>query len=92
MVTKRKIDIGPRTPEERRIFAWEETRVRLQHAVNARMRELGFTQASLAEAAGVSRRTIGRFFADDCHVTFSTLRRVVDELGLVLTVRVATCA
>lgn len=85
---KRKIDVGPRTEDERRIFAWEETRIRLQHAVDARMRVVGWSNSMLADCSGLSARTIGRFFSDDCHVTVRSLIKIAHALELELRIGV----
>ncbi len=56
----------------------------LAAAVRGRRKDLGLTQAELAERAGVSRKWIYEFEAGKPTAEFGLLLRVLDELGLAL--------
>jgi transcriptional regulator with XRE-family HTH domain len=56
--------------------------------IRARRRALQLRQADLAEIAGISLGTLGAMEAGTANPAVDTLRRVLEVLGLTLTVQV----
>ncbi|MBV9040759.1 MAG: helix-turn-helix transcriptional regulator, partial [Acidimicrobiia bacterium] len=56
-------------------------------AIRSRRLELGLSQASVADRAGVSRKWVSEFESGKPTAELGTLLRVLDALGLLLEVR-----
>jgi HTH-type transcriptional regulator / antitoxin HipB len=56
-------------------------------AVRGRRRDLGLSQAKLADRAGVSRKWVSEFEAGKPGVELGHVLAVLDELGLVMDIR-----
>lgn len=56
-------------------------------SINQRRRDLGWSQAKVAELANVSRPTVSNFFAHHGNVRIETVARIVDVLGCEMAVR-----
>jgi predicted XRE-type DNA-binding protein len=75
------VRFGPRSEKEAYIYAEEEFRVDVQHAIYTLMQQKRVTQKQLAARLGVSAARVSHIFSDRCNLTVRLLARIYRALG-----------
>ena len=81
-------DIFPTSNDLVKYCEYEITKdIKLGETMNSHRKKVNLTNEKLADKVGISRDTLWRFFTDDQTVCISTMTKVLEELGLEITIK-----
>ena len=76
------ITFGPKNAKEAKIFAEEQFRVDVQHAIQAAMNAADASRENLAGRLGWSVERVNRIFEDECDLSVRELGQISHALGV----------